>query len=428
MKLILFSFLAFSFSAKANDCAKDPIVKALADLNCSNKRAHLTFDDGPDKSVTPRLSKELKKRNVQGTFYVSTSNLKEGEKSQVLADLLADGHILGSHGHSHNAHDLRLLKTEGGYLCDPSSLTAEESKKEIEKSFALLDQATAGNFSKQKNRLFRFPYGRGASPSPVEMQIMKTKGKLRPGERIEGEIAKDADYKNDLAEYRKFRSEALQRVHSFGADHIGWNYDSRDSSTEVATRATKDPEWFAQKVVKELCSSPQNSIVALFHDRGKPFAPKAIGRIIDAGRCLGANFVSYEDLLSEKDFLVNTGVIQESPKLDNAPTEWAIRNIASAVSPSLDAPSCEAKNGKALTCLSENGKTYGHCEGEDSICVHGVWKSKRDEAVEKACRKKCYSEYAKRYFSHCEGEDSICVNGLWESKDSQKAINACHSR
>jgi len=165
---------------------------------------------------------------------------------------------------------------------------------------------------------------------------------------------------------------------------------------------------------------------ALFHDRGKLFNAETIGDIIDAGRCLGAKFVGHKELLSEKDFLVNTGVLQEAPRLEGAQTEWAIRNIASSIDPNLPTPICADPAHEGEACLSSNGKTYKHCQGEDSICLHGKWKPKSDALVKDACFRSCYSEYAKKSFNHCEGEDSICVNGKWESLASEAAKRACN--
>lgn len=423
---VVISLALFTNPALAENCESNTIAKELSELSCDSKKIHLTFDDGPDPLVTPIIGRKLKERGVQGSFYVSTTNLRPGERNDVLLDLMKQGHLIASHGHQHHPHDLRLIKTKDGHQSDPNGLSAKESEKEIALSFKLLNDATDGKYSKQEFNLFRFPYGRGASPSAQELQLKKTYGEIAPGRTFKGPVPKDENYAVNLNEYRSFRSEALQRVHANGADHVGWNYDSHDSSSEVAHKAKADPDWYTKKVLKEICSSRKNTIMALFHDRGKSFNATTIGDIIDAGRCLGAKFVGHKELLKDKDFLVNTGVLQEAPKLDGEQIEWAIRNIASSIDPNSSAPICEGPDLKDKGCLSSNGRTYGHCQGEDSVCVHGRWKSKSDPIVNKVCFRSCYSEYAKKTYQHCEGEDSICVNGKWESKTSEAAKRACN--
>lgn len=69
----------------------------------------LTFDDGPEPATTRAVLEVLKQRGARATFFVL------GEKAErnapVLAEILAGGHELGLHGHTHDrAYSLRSVR------------------------------------------------------------------------------------------------------------------------------------------------------------------------------------------------------------------------------------------------------------------------------------------------------------------------------
>jgi len=65
----------------------------------SEDRIILTFDDGPDKIITPKLLEVLKKNNVKAAFFVI------GWKTEMYPELVKkaydDGHIIGNHSYCH---------------------------------------------------------------------------------------------------------------------------------------------------------------------------------------------------------------------------------------------------------------------------------------------------------------------------------------
>ncbi|WP_051330996.1 polysaccharide deacetylase family protein [Aneurinibacillus terranovensis] len=77
-----------------------PIKPALPKKEPSGKIAYLTFDDGPDRYVTPLVLDTLKKENIKATFFVT------GEAASANKDLLAKnylaGNSIGNHTYSHN--------------------------------------------------------------------------------------------------------------------------------------------------------------------------------------------------------------------------------------------------------------------------------------------------------------------------------------
>lgn len=95
----------------------------------------LTFDDGPDTEITPKILKTLGEHNAHATFFVL------GQWAQRHPDLLKEmgeaGHAIGSHSFSH-----------------PARPSAEKAAWELEKTDAIIQEATG-----RKPALFRPPYG-----------------------------------------------------------------------------------------------------------------------------------------------------------------------------------------------------------------------------------------------------------------------------
>lgn len=65
----------------------------------ANKMVALTFDDGPDKTLTPRLLKTLKKAHVHATFFEVGQSVKRYPK--IARAVLAGGNELANHSWNH---------------------------------------------------------------------------------------------------------------------------------------------------------------------------------------------------------------------------------------------------------------------------------------------------------------------------------------
>jgi len=65
----------------------------------STPYTYLTFDDGPDAAVTPKILDLLRHLQIRATFFVI------GEKARqnpgIIASIVDDGHTLGNHSYSH---------------------------------------------------------------------------------------------------------------------------------------------------------------------------------------------------------------------------------------------------------------------------------------------------------------------------------------
>lgn len=79
--------------------------------NINSKYIALTFDDGPNNKTTPRLLDELKKRNIQATFFVL--GLQAEKYPEITRRIVNEGHTIGNHTYNHyNLSRLSFLETQ----------------------------------------------------------------------------------------------------------------------------------------------------------------------------------------------------------------------------------------------------------------------------------------------------------------------------
>lgn len=359
-----------------NDLLKD--LRAQ-NINCEGLSTHLSFDDGPNEKTSGIILNELDKRNIKATFFATTTNLVPGtpglaEKEAILKRVIKNGHTVASHGHEHNAYDMRITGTkEAGY-------SANEREKQINTSVELLDKATSGMFSKQNYRLFRFPYGRGASPSQKEIEEMEKTKKM---------VFKGSTYAEKLREYRRM-SPALQQIGAHDFSHIGWNHDSNDSSLPFKMPGVDVFRKYVKSNMEELCSPGKKVKVSLFHDI-KEINTRAIPLIADLGTCLGLKFITPKEMMNSSS-LTNTDVILKNNQINKGPVEL-VDEIGKLI---------KSVNAPAKQC-DEVAKT------ETSSPVGGG----------------CYSTYLKKTFQNCEGETSKCYEGKWYGASDPTILLNC---
>ncbi len=100
--------------------------------------AYLTFDDGINKTDTPKVLDILSKYNVKATFFIVGSSIEANK--DILKRILDEGHSIGNHTYTH--------KKEIIYS------KVEDFKEELKKTNDLIYQVTKKNV-----KLFRPPYG-----------------------------------------------------------------------------------------------------------------------------------------------------------------------------------------------------------------------------------------------------------------------------
>ncbi|MDC3962237.1 polysaccharide deacetylase family protein [Polyangium jinanense] len=65
------------------------------------RRATLTFDNGPDRAITPAVLDILRRRNVPAHFFVLGKHLAEPEGRALVARAVAEAHCVGNHSFTH---------------------------------------------------------------------------------------------------------------------------------------------------------------------------------------------------------------------------------------------------------------------------------------------------------------------------------------
>ena len=68
-------------------------------------RVHLTFDDGPDPTWTPRCLESLAHANAHATFFVIGAQAQK--HPELVRRIVGEGHAIGNHTHTH-AHPWRM--------------------------------------------------------------------------------------------------------------------------------------------------------------------------------------------------------------------------------------------------------------------------------------------------------------------------------
>jgi peptidoglycan/xylan/chitin deacetylase (PgdA/CDA1 family) len=79
----------------------------------------LTFDNGPEPGVTPRVLDALRERGIKATFFVIGEKLVDGERRKLAARAHDEGHWIGNHTFTHSVplgqqHDAATAEKEIG--------------------------------------------------------------------------------------------------------------------------------------------------------------------------------------------------------------------------------------------------------------------------------------------------------------------------
>ena len=201
-----------------------------------DKRAFLTFDDGPSYSVTPKILDILKKENIKATFFVLGTMVKSNP--EVLKRKYEEGHYIANHGYSHVYK--KIYKNENAPL--------EEYKKTNK-----LIQDALDNPNYESN-VFRFP---GGSIGGYYDDIKKK--------------AKKVFDKNNIA-------------------YLDWNALTNDADGADTREETMEN-------LKNTCGN-QSSVVILMHDApNKDLTAETLPDVISYLKKQGYTFCSLYDIL-----------------------------------------------------------------------------------------------------------------------------------
>lgn len=120
----------------------------------STNAIYLTFDDGPIPEVTPWVLQQLKKYDVKATFFCIGDNVRK--YPEIFRAILADGHAIGNHTHTHLKGSRISVKT---YLADVERCR-NEMRKHVQHD-GVINISDEHDFIEKK--LFRPPYGKMTS-------------------------------------------------------------------------------------------------------------------------------------------------------------------------------------------------------------------------------------------------------------------------
>ena len=123
LMLIFFTFILLSFGIyfsifKTSNTISDiqnnsnNLYKKLIELYPNKKIAFLTFDDGPNISVTPKVLDILKEENVKASFFVIGKCVDS--HPEITKRAYDEGHYIANHGYSHNNN--LLYKSSDNFL------------------------------------------------------------------------------------------------------------------------------------------------------------------------------------------------------------------------------------------------------------------------------------------------------------------------
>lgn len=135
--LISLLFLTYLVSCSANICSQ-AYVKTKCKATTIKKKIALTFDDGPDPKITPKVLELLDQYQIKATFFCIGNHIESNQ--DLLKEMDQKGHLIGNHTYSHDRwFDLH---------------SSQKMKTNIEKTNGLIFDSIH-----KKTKLFRPPYG-----------------------------------------------------------------------------------------------------------------------------------------------------------------------------------------------------------------------------------------------------------------------------
>ncbi len=219
---------------KLTDEAKNQIANIYH--HSETKRVFLTFDDGPSKTVTPKILDILKQENIKVTFFLLGSRVEL--EPDIVKREYNEGHYLASHGYSHVYSQI---------YASPQSVIDEYNK-------CITAIRNAIGVQEYDPHLFRFPGGYAGG------------------------------------KYAELKKEAGQILEQNGVLHVDWNALTSDSAGANTTN-----DFIAQL---ERTVPKYNSVVVLMHDAGnKTATAEALPTIIKYFRDRGFEFENFYNIM-----------------------------------------------------------------------------------------------------------------------------------
>ena len=98
--IVIVAVLVLTFLVWASaDVGSNIYLKSVCKVKTRQNVVALTFDDGPDVLMTPRILDVLKEYNIKGTFFLIGRNVEECP--ELVRRIVAEGHTVANHTYSH---------------------------------------------------------------------------------------------------------------------------------------------------------------------------------------------------------------------------------------------------------------------------------------------------------------------------------------
>lgn len=97
--LFISCFTYYSF-AKDTKNIQFPYFEQQDIYTSKEKIAYLTFDDGPNSTITPKVLEILDRTNIKANFFVIGKHVDK--YPEIAEQIYSNGHFIGNHGYSHD--------------------------------------------------------------------------------------------------------------------------------------------------------------------------------------------------------------------------------------------------------------------------------------------------------------------------------------
>lgn len=132
----------FAVELSYNSALSDEFRSKINQLTYGEEKiAYLTFDDGPNASITPKVLDVLKEEDVKATFFVIGKYVEE--HPEIVKRAYEEGHYIANHGYDHNNDT--LYQSEESFISE-----IKKTDTAIGKAIGIEDYCS---------HVFRFPNG-----------------------------------------------------------------------------------------------------------------------------------------------------------------------------------------------------------------------------------------------------------------------------
>jgi len=199
---------------------QNDMLQIIKDSGSSEKVCYLTFDDGPNTTVTPQILDILRRYNVKATFFQVGSLIEENY--DMAQRVFEEGHLIGGHSYDHTYS--KIYSSSDGFM------------DEMNQCNDLINEIMGDSYFP----IIRFPGGSYNSGT----------------------------YGSQKQEYKKLLAEN-------GIYHCDWNALNGD-----AEGSSKTPEQLLERTIESVAG--QSQVVVLMHDTTtKKNTVKALPEIIE---------------------------------------------------------------------------------------------------------------------------------------------------